>query len=334
MIRAAMLRMGRGASRHLGDELGRYVVTTMPDPWAAVEPGLGKAPEKVFLIDSMERVDLDKLVAQVPPADYVVGAGGGRSVDAAKYLSWKLGLPLVTVPTVISVDAFVTPAIGIREQSRVRYVGDVPSSLLVVDFDVIRGAPRELNIAGVSDILSCHTGCFDWEVACRDGVNDYPLDPLRIAQARALVGQIANHTGDFREMNERAIKTLVDAYIEEVEICLPVDHYRAEEGSEHFLAYAIEAVTRRPYLHGALVGLGIDVMAGLQGNDHAWIVGVMDEAGLPRTPRYLGLDRDSLRQALERLPRYVKEEKLWYSIIESAGVPPEFVEKTLARLRF
>jgi len=334
MIRAEMLRMGRGASRRLGDELGRYVVTTMPEPWAAVGPGLGRGPEKIFFIDSMERTELDKLVAQVPAVDCVVGAGGGRSVDAAKYLSWKLGLPLVTIPTIISVDAFVTPAIGIREQSRVRYVGDVSSSLLVVDFDIIRGAPRELNIAGIADILSCHTGCFDWELSCRDGVTDHPLDPLRIAQARALVAQIANHTGDFREMNERAVKTLVDAYLEEVEICLPVNHYRAEEGSEHFLAYCIEAVTRRPYLHGALVGLGIDVMASLQDNDHDWVVGVMDEAGLPRTPRYLGLDRESLRQALERLPRYVREENLWYSVIDSVGVPSGFIEETLARLEF
>jgi len=334
LLNVESMRIGRHVTRGLGRELGSYVVTTMPVPWAALEPELGKTPEKVFFIKSVEREALDELVSQTPQADYVVGAGGGRSVDAAKYLSWKLGIPLVTIPTAISVDAFVTPAIGIREQSRVRYVGEVRSSLLVVDFDIIRAAPRELNIGGIADILSCHTGTFDWEIACRDGVTEHPLDSLAVRQARDLVNQIASHTADFREMNERAVKLLVDAYLEEVEICQPVGHYRAEEGSEHFLAYSVEAVTRRPYLHGALVALGIDIMSCLQDNKHDWIVKVMDEAGLARSPRYLGINRDELRKALEQLPRYVKEEKLWYSVIDSAGVSPDFIEETLARLEF
>ena len=62
-------------------------------------------------------------------------------------------------------DAFVTPAAGIRRGHRVDYVGESSPDPLVIDYDVLRTAPPELNIAGVGDLLSIHTACFDWELA-------------------------------------------------------------------------------------------------------------------------------------------------------------------------
>lgn len=34
---------------------------------------------------------------------------------------------------------------------------------LVIDFDLLRTAPPELNVAGIGDLLSIHTATFDWE---------------------------------------------------------------------------------------------------------------------------------------------------------------------------
>ena len=49
-------------------------------------------------------------------------------------------------------------------------------------------------------------------------------------------------------------------------ICLPINHYRVEEGSEHFLFYELEERLKRPFIHGHIIGLGIYLMSRLQEN--------------------------------------------------------------------
>ena len=52
-------------------------------------------------------------------------------------------------------------------------------------------------------------------------------------------------------------------------LCLRVGHSGPEEGSEHYFAYAAEALTGRSFVHGEIVGLGVVLMSGLQGRDAA-----------------------------------------------------------------
>ena len=62
-------------------------------------------------------------------------------------------------------DAFTTPAAGIRNNHDVEYLGEATPDPLIIDYNVLRSAPKELNIAGVGDLFSIHTASFDWEYA-------------------------------------------------------------------------------------------------------------------------------------------------------------------------
>jgi glycerol-1-phosphate dehydrogenase [NAD(P)+] len=46
----------------------------------------------------------------------VYAVGGGLAVDAAKYIAAQQDLPLVCLPTALSVDAFLTWASGVRSE--------------------------------------------------------------------------------------------------------------------------------------------------------------------------------------------------------------------------
>jgi len=196
------LRSGTNAALNLGKELGKFVVTTMEIPWKHTHRKLGGNPEAVIMVETMEEswLDrmvsmvetmeeswLDRMVSELPSCDTVVGVGGGQAIDAAKYISWKKGVRLVSIPTILSVDAFVTPAIGIRRNHEVAYVGESTPDPLVIDFEILRTAPPELNIAGIGDLISAHTGTYDWEFAQKKGRSEYPFSSADIAAARNIL---------------------------------------------------------------------------------------------------------------------------------------------------
>ena len=78
------------------------------DPAGADEPTLGRAFECV------ERRAIDTLRSL-----------GRDALGTATYLAWRRGLPLVQIPTVTSVDAGFTDAIGIRVDGELISVADL-----------------------------------------------------------------------------------------------------------------------------------------------------------------------------------------------------------------
>ena len=278
---------GRGVARGVAAEgrLGKFAVCTMQVPWSLARDVVGGAPVAVLMVESMEEHVLEQQLQSVPECDTFVGVGGGQAVDMAKYFSWRRGKRLVTIPTVISVDAFVTPSAAIRRDSEVAYVGVASPDPLVIDYDLIRTAPRELNIAGVGDILSIHTAVYDWELAEQRGKSEYPFSPSAVQNARSILAQVLSKADDIASMRDAGIQCIVDAYMAVNTICVPAGHYRVEEGSEHYVFYALEKRYQQSFIHGHVVGLGVYLMSRLQGNGGERIVQFMDSVGLKH--RYL-----------------------------------------------
>ena len=104
-------------------------------------------------------------------AEVVYSVGGGLTADAAKYIAVKFALPLVVIPTALSVDAFITAASGIRRDGCVYYIETKPPERLILDLEVIAAAPAAIRAAGVTDVLSIATGSWDWKFAHERGKN-------------------------------------------------------------------------------------------------------------------------------------------------------------------
>ena len=318
---------GRGASVDIGATLGDFVVTTMEVPWQIAKPLIGGDPLAVHMVDSMEFADVEAQMASLPECEAVVAIGGGRAIDFGKYMAWKRGCRLVSIPSVLSVDAFVTPKAGLRRNHRVEYLGDSSPDPLVIDYDLLRSAPNELNIAGVGDLLSIHTATFDWELAHRAGKSEYPFSQEDVSLARSILDDVRRNASAIRTCTDEGLQTIVDGYMKVNTICLPADHYRVEEGSEHFLFYELEERLKRPFIHGQIVGLGIYVMSRLQQNDHEGIVGLMDELALDYRPAPLQIERDDLAASLLALNEYVERAGQWCSIINERKIDVEWVER-------
>lgn len=328
------LEAGRGIVNGIGAQFGRYVVATMPVPWEIARPRLSAPPLHVIDVPDMDLEHAQALEAAVPPCDTVVAIGGGQSMDMGKYIAWRRGLPLVNIPTIVSTNAYVTQAVGVRNQGKVEYIGEVTPELVLVDYDLIRTAPPELNIAGCGDILSIHTASFDWQLAYEAGQEPRGYVPAAVERARALVQRLDEAARDIRALSDEGIRTIVECYLEINDICIPLGHYRAEEGPEHFFAYNVEYLTNRTFVHGWLVGLGISLMSQLQQNDPARIEGIMNRLGLLHSPRANGLTRAAVIDALQTLRERTLADERWHGIIHEREITPDFIERVTAGLEF
>jgi glycerol dehydrogenase-like iron-containing ADH family enzyme len=70
-------------------------------------------------------------------------------------------------------------------------VGKTTPDPLIIDFDLI---PRDLDIAGVGDILSIHTATYDWELAHKAVKSEYPFSPDDIDKARFILAEVMSYS--------------------------------------------------------------------------------------------------------------------------------------------
>src|SRR5260370_14027706 len=135
-------------------------------------------------------------------------------MDMGKYIAWKRGCRLVNVPTIVSTNAYVTQALGVRNAGKVEYIGEVTPELVVIDYDLVRSAPPELNIAGCGDILSIHTASFDWHLAHAAGQEPRGYVPEAVERTRTLGQQLNEEASEIRALSDHGILAIAECYIE------------------------------------------------------------------------------------------------------------------------
>jgi len=328
MYKAPSIISGNGVAANVKDLTGPVFVATMEIPWQLFQQSVSWTPAHVHMVGDMDIATLENLEATLPPVDTIIGIGGGSCCDTAKYLAWKRGCRMILIPTIISVDAPLTNMVAVRVENKVNYIGDIFPEELLIDYTLIQQAPPELNRAGAADIASILTGLHDWALA-RDNNNE-AWDAQADHEARLCLNELDRYADDVRRVTPRGIDTIVDLYRREVEFCARIGTSRPEEGSEHLIAYNVERITKRHFVHGDLVALGIHLMTRLQDNNHPWAVDLMDRVGLRyRVP---GLTPAELKTTLATLKEYVDHEKMFYSIVNEKPITPDFIEWALQAL--
>jgi glycerol-1-phosphate dehydrogenase [NAD(P)+] len=244
--------------------------------------------------------------------EVVYSVGGGLTADAAKYFSVKFSLPLVVIPTALSVDAFITAASGIRRDGCVYYIETKPPENLILDLDVIAAAPAAIRAAGVTDVLSIATGSWDWKFADERRKNPEGMDfiPWVYDNARSILNGVLDCAEAAGRGDRAGLKTLYDCLAMEVQLCNQIGHSRPEEGTEHYFAYCVENVIGHGLPHGDLVGPGILLAAGWQGQDTQRLKSALAACHIP-------LDRipgEVVERTRRVLPSYCVKHGLAYAL--------------------
>ncbi|MHC4117137.1 MAG: iron-containing alcohol dehydrogenase [Planctomycetota bacterium] len=307
-------RFGRRLIEELtSEDLGRFIIYTQEIPWKLYGDRFAAKPTGTELIEEIGLESLNGLLNIPDDFDAAVAFGGGLAIDSAKYVAWKTGKRFVAIPTVVSADVAVCRSVAVREDWKVRYIGDKMPDQLIIDFDIIQSAPPYLNRGGVCDILSCYTALNDWEIShAKTGES---IDAKTVTATEDLLSRLFSHREEIYNVTENGIQFLVEGYLEEVRLCEEYGNPRPEEGSEHFFAYNIEYLMRRPFLHGNIVSLGVVLMTILQGRDPKEVVDFLNGAGVLWKPKDAGLSDEDIVRAIETLDDYCTDEKFYYTVV-------------------
>jgi glycerol-1-phosphate dehydrogenase [NAD(P)+] len=226
----------------------------------------------------------------------VIGLGGGRALDVAKYVAHLASLPYVAVPTSLSNDGFASPSASLTVDGRRRTFGSSLPRGVVVDTEVCLGAPRLLWLSGVGDLAAKVTAVVDWKLAFH--ARGEPIDDLAALLSDATVFQLAGRP--VRDLEgERLLATalLLNGVAMEM-----AGSSRPASGSEHLISHALDRRSARPRLHGLQVGMAAYFVSGLQRGSRERVEQLLRSTGFFDGVREDPFDRAEWLDALAHAP--------------------------------
>ncbi len=115
-------------------------------------------------------------IARQNKNDYVIGFGGGKTIDTARVVANKLSLQVVVIPSIASTDA-PTAAVSVvyTEKGEVQEILTFKRNpdLVLIDTEIIVQAPPRFLVSGMGDALSTWVEAEACMVNRRKNVNGY-----------------------------------------------------------------------------------------------------------------------------------------------------------------
>ncbi|MGN9790208.1 iron-containing alcohol dehydrogenase family protein [Streptomyces sp. NPDC054847] len=234
--------------------------------------------------------------------DAVVGLGGGKIIDVAKYAAARVGLPLVAVATNLSHDGLCSP-VSTLDNDNGRGSYGVPTPIaMVIDLDVIREAPVRFVRSGIGDAISNISAIADWELSHQ--VTGEKVDGLAAAMGRTAGESVLRHPGGVGD--DEFLTVLAEALVlTGIAMSISGDS-RPASGACHEISHAFDLLyPKRAASHGEQCGLGAAFAMHLRGaGEQAGLFAeVLRRHGLPVLPQEIGFSADEFVRAVEYAPQ-------------------------------
>jgi len=261
--------------------VGRYLSLMQAKRVALLMSERGSRNEGVLLLESLRSAGIEpvastfngecfieEITAHVEALvneriDCVIAAGGGKCIDTGKAVAFRLGTPVVIVPTLASNDApcsalsVLYSAEGVS--TGVEFYPHSPA-LVVVDTGIIAAAPERYLVAGMGDAMAT------WYEARVCLLNPAAITTVgaRPTLASCAIGEVCAQTL-FKEGRAAAAAVAANTVNESLETVVEANTLLSGLGFEsgglaaaHGVAQSYTAISKvhANYLHGEMVAMG------------------------------------------------------------------------------
>ena len=270
---------------------------------AQVMDSLRQAEVEVLEYRELDTVDINDIMSlafALPiHTQAIIGLGGGKVIDAAKYACYLKKLPFISVPTSSSSDGFSSASASLIINGR-RH--SVPAKLaygIIVDTEVIKSAPDKFLYSGIGDMISKITALYDWIYEEKNGydtVNDFAL----MIAKKAVNSFVRTPFNDIHE--PLFLKELLDSLAMSGIANEIAGSSAPTSGSEHLISHALDKILERPELHGIQVGIATYLMAVVQDHRYKRVDTMFTDTGFWDYVETLNLNVEDYEKAIDLAP--------------------------------
>ena len=235
-------------------------------------------------------------------ADAVMAFGGGKCIDTGKAVAYRLGVPVVVVPSLASNDAPCSASSVLYDDagvvSGVEFYPDSPS-LVVVDSDLVLAAPVRFLVAGMGDAMATW---YEAEAVAENprGISVLGARPTNAAKTISQACAQALYEHGVKAISAVHVGRLDDSLEQVIEANTLLSGLGFESGglaAAHGVGLALTAIptVHDNHLHGEMVAFGVMVQLAMQNREGeaARVAGFFQEVGLPVHLGQLSVSEDN-----------------------------------------
>ena len=196
----------------------------------------------------------------------IIGLGGGKALDFAKYAAYLLRIPYISVPSSTSNDGFCSPSCSLTVNGARKTVKSSIPYGVVIDLDIIEKCPPIFIYSGVGDMFSKVSALWDWKQAFLKGYERYN-DFASMLSYNSLDILFLRHSSNIYAPQFQ--RSLVNSLLYSGIAMEIAGTSRPASGSEHLISHALDKLSKSPQMHGLQVGVASYLCAMLQNNPFA-----------------------------------------------------------------
>lgn len=247
-------------------------------------------------IFTMKEASFDEAVAIakkvcVEDIKVIIGIGGGRVLDTAKYAAHISKAVYICMPTSLSNDSLASPFSVLETYGKARktFACKIPTAI-IVDTNMIINAPEGQTLSGIGDTIAKHTALFDWKLSAAK--TSTRIDDFAYALSRMSYDSV--YHCDEKNMKSRVFIRILSRALVMGGLAMEIaGSSRPCSGSEHLFAHAIEEFY--PHIkisHGLAVALGSVPACIFQSQDAKGLIDFYSTYGLDISPVSYGITKD------------------------------------------
>ncbi len=244
----------------------------------------------------------------------ILGYGGGKALDTAKYVSFLGRLPYISIPTSLSNDGMCSPQSSLSLEGCRKSLPSIMPFGVVIDTEVCLEAPEILWLSGVGDLVAKLTAITDWKLAFHavgTKINDFAA----LLSDSTVFQFIARPHRDLEGVRLLGTALMLNGI--SMGVC---GSSRPASGSEHLISHALDSLSRKPALHGLQVGVATYLVSLLQKQNSETIAELFKKTGFWDA---IAADPFKLSDWIEAVRLAPEMKENFYTVLSSRDCLPE-----------